>query len=319
MLSVMEEKSDAWTKQALGQAIGAYKDQGDHGGLGRFLEARLVDVDPCLEPLKAGFLNELGLVRIEQEAFEEACDCFERALEIEAGHTAARYNLATIAMEHGELDVALKGFDAVLAQEPDHFDALFNAGLCRAYAGNRDGALSFFKRAASLRPEEGRVQYLTGETLLQSGRAAEALPFFRAAHGRNHGHFETTMGLAAALLETRRHEEAVVVCDRALITFGPAVLPLQIKGDAVIAMDRIAEAAECHMDLCRMDLDVRDFVVARVQKLSRENPVAFDAYVEVVQEDYPDLEALVGTIPQQKKISGCSGNRCQKGGEHPCP
>ena len=49
-----------------------------------------------------------------------------------------------------------------------------------------------------------------------------------------------SQGLAIALLETRKYDEAIIVCDQALITFGAAVLPLQIKGDAMLALRFIA-------------------------------------------------------------------------------
>ena len=112
-------------------------------------------------------------------------------------------------------------------------------------------------KAAKLRPENGHLQFLTGETLLQTGRAKEALPFFRSAQKQNHGHFETTMGLAISLLETQGYDEAIIICEQALMTFGPAMLPLQIKGDALLAINRIEKAVQCHIDLVSLDLDIQ--------------------------------------------------------------
>ncbi len=85
-------------------------------------------------------------------------------------------------------------------------------------------------------------------------------------------------------------------CNQALMTFGPAALLLQIKGDALIEMDRIEEAVSCHLDLCNMDLDIRDFVVVRIQKLKERNPEGFRRYAtKTVSDKYPHFETILGT------------------------
>ncbi len=78
------------------------------------------------------------------------------------------------------------------------------------------------------------------------------------------------------------------------MTFGAATLPLQVKGDALLALGRIKEAVQCHVDLCRLDLDIRDFVVARMGTLAKEDSKGFERYCAIVREKFPDFESLLG-------------------------
>ena len=247
MVWATKEKFVTWTDESLGQAIHSFKEQQDFSGLVRFLELRLADDAPCCVSNRARFWNELGLTQVQEDP-KLSETCFENALSIDPDYIVAQYNLATLAMENGNLDGALKLYHAILAEEPGHFNALFNAGICHTNANDNESALPLFMKAAKLRPEDGHLQFLTSETLLQTGRAKEALPFFRSAQKQNHGHFETTMGLAISLLETQGYDEAIIICEQALMTFGPAMLPLQIKGDALLAINRIEKAVQCHIE-----------------------------------------------------------------------
>lgn len=300
MSSTMKKEPRAWTDKILGQEINGFKEQRDFSGLVHFLETRLADADPCCLSSRARFWNELGLTRIEQEKLDQAKICFENALLLEPDYTPARYNLGTLAMGQGDLAAALEQYNAILKDSPDHFDSLFNAGVCHSHTEDKAAALPLFLQAARFKPEHGQVQFLTGEALLQEGRASEALPFFTSAHKENHGHFESTQGLAISLLANKKYDETILICDQALMTFGSAALPLQVKGDAMLALNRIEEAVTCHIDLCHLDLDIRDFVVTRLQKLVQEDPTAFKSYALIVQEHYPDFESILGAVLKER-------------------
>jgi len=198
-------------------------------------------------------------------------------------------------MQTGDLEEALKQFNIILMENDAHFDALVNSGHCYVHLETHENAVTMFTRALALRPDHGQLLFLTGESLLQLGRHKEALPHFRKAHKINSGHFESTQGLAISLFETKHYEEAIVLCDQTLMTYGLAALPLQIKGDALIGLDRIEEAVNCHVDLCNMDLDIRDFVVTRIQKLKKGNPEGFQRYAKAVSENHPQFETFMGT------------------------
>ncbi|MBU2646563.1 tetratricopeptide repeat protein [bacterium] len=294
MTVIFENTNRSWSDQSLEKSICLFKEKEDHKGLVHFLETRLRDEEPACVASRSRFWNELGLSRIELEDFDQAMICFENALLIRSDYVVARYNAATLAMQTGDLENALKQFGCILAENDAHFDALVNSGHCYVHLEKHEAASTLFTRALALRPDHGQLLFLAGASLLQLGRYEDALPHFRKAHKINDGHFESTQGLAISLLETKHYDEAIIRCDQALMTFGLAALPLQIKGDALIEMDRIEEAVSCHVDLCNMDLDIRDFVVIRIQRLRERNPEGFQRYVKVVSENYPQFETFLG-------------------------
>ena len=289
-----KEKTHVWTDKSLGHQIHSFREKKDLPGLVQFLEARLVDESPCCVKNRPRFWNELGMCRINTEEMELAQTCFENALKIAPDYTAARYNLATFAMQTGDIQTAIKLYDTILTIHPDHFNTLFNAGICYEQTEQNENALSMFTKAAQLKPEDGQVQFLAGESLLQAGRAMEALPYFEKAHSLNHGHFESTQGYAISLLELKDFHQALIICDQALLTYGPAVLPLQVKGDALLALNRIEEAVQCHIDLINLDLDVRDFLVTRIKKMAEVEPQTHKQYTDTVMDKYPEYRAILG-------------------------
>jgi len=294
MSLAIKDKSHVWTEDSLGCKIHFIKENKDVPGLIQFLEIRLADESPCCVKNRPRFWNELGMCRINQENFELAETCFENALQITPDYDAAQYNLATFAMEAGDLLKAIRLYDHLLANHPDHFNALFNAGICHSQNEQKKNAISMFVKAATLKPDHGHVQFLTGETLLQAGRAVEALPYFEKAHTLNHGHFESTQGFAISLLESGNFKQALIICDQALLTHGPAMLPLQIKGDALLALNRIEEAVQCHIDLINLDLDVRDFLVTRIKTMAEKEPDIHKKYIAIVMDKYREYKTVLG-------------------------
>jgi tetratricopeptide (TPR) repeat protein len=233
---------------------------------------------------------------LREENVGMAEEYFNNSLALEPDNRTALFNLGTLLMQQGDLTGALKKYKVIMSKQPDNFDALFNSGLCHLYRENKEAAAAFFIQAADLRPNDGQAQYLAGEMLLQLGQARKALPYFRLAYKENPGHFETTQGFAISLLQTESYNEAVVVCDAALLNFGAATLPLQVKGDAMLALGRYEEAVMCHIDLCNLDLDIRDFVIARLQRLATADPAAFMAYSTAVHDLFPSFESILKTV-----------------------
>ncbi|THB78417.1 MAG: hypothetical protein D3926_13120, partial [Desulfobacteraceae bacterium] len=212
------------------------------------------------------------MCRMNQAESDLAQTCFENALQITPDYTCAQYNLATFAMQSGDIPGAIRIYDGILNDHPDHFNTLFNAGICYGHTEQKDAAIARLTRAAQVNPHHGHAQFLAGESLLQAGRAIDALTYFEKAHALNHGHFESTQGYAISLLEAQDYKQTLIVCDQALLTYGPAVLPLQVKGDALLALNRIEEAIQCHIDLIHLDLDARDFLVSRIQNMAETQP-----------------------------------------------
>lgn len=291
----------SWDEGTLAQEITERRGRKELEELEQFLLERLEDKDSHCVSVRPGLWNELGLAMLRNDNVGRAEECFNNALALDPDNQTALYNLGTLLMQQGDLSGALIKYAIILDRKSDNFNALFNSGLCHLYKEEKESASSFFIKAADLKKNDGQAQYLAGEMLLQLGEAERALPYFRAASRENPGHFETCLGLAISLLKTGNYGEAITVCDTALMEFGLATLPLQIKGDAALALGRVEDAVRCHGDLCRLDLDIRDFVVTRLQTLASEDPTAFAAYAAKVHASFPELAEIVRSVQKQDR------------------
>lgn len=255
------------------------------------------------EPLTRGLLAQYNLKQGDEEVLITLS-------EQEEERPTAYYSLGTLLMRQGDIPAALHYLQGAVEARPDYFDALFNGGLCHLYREEQDEALHWFKKAATLNSDDWQVHYVTGEILLQLGRMDEALGYFTTAHATHQTHFETLQGLAITLLAAKRYEESAAICDQSIQVHGAATLPLQVKGDAMLALGRFEEAIRCHIDLCRIDLDVRDFVVSRLHTLKKENFEAYMEYARIARNSYPEFDIVDLSVPLQRRdCSSCSHNQ----------
>lgn len=288
------------TAADLTRIIGARRNAMPLNELAELLEALAGSSNPVCAASRSMLWNELGLVRIGLHDLAGAEQSFETAHGIDQSGRAA-YNLAKLAMHNGEFELALQRFKTILAHCPADFSALFNSGICHVRLNDADKALSCFVRAAESEPGNQQVNFWVGECLLQLERADEALPYFKIAYEINSDHFEAAQGYAIALVTSGHYERAIKVCDHSLANCGAALLPLQVKGDALLALGRIEAALKCHAAMAGLDFDARDYIYARLKRLQEENPAAAAEYRCLVNEKYEELAGLVPAVQEEGK------------------
>ncbi|MFW2366320.1 MAG: tetratricopeptide repeat protein [Desulforhopalus sp.] len=285
-----KQRDNNWTESSLAQHIGQLKSKKMGGELIRFLQARLADNDSVCLSCRPRLFNELGLAMLQREDITQAIDCFEQALNIEPDNSNALYNLANMWLYLKEFDIALKSYSRVLLLHPGHTGALYNSALCHALSGNKETALPLFVKVTELEPEYAGAQFWAGECLIGSDRAQEALSFFKRASILNPHHFEAGVGLAIASYNAKQFEEALSTCDDLLLNFDPSLLVLRIKGDCLLALDQIEEAALSHLKMAFMDFDSREFIITRIQQLTAQDADSARRYAQIVFQHLPDLE-----------------------------
>ena len=87
------------------------------------------------------------------------------------------------------------------------------------------------------------------------------------------------------------------------MTFGPSILSLRIKGDALLALDRIDDAVLCHLDMAHIDIDSRDFLVSRIKKMAAEEPGKMNQYRSSMLERCPDFEPILSISLESQALS----------------
>lgn len=86
--------------------------------------------------LKAGAMNQLGLMCLAIGETEKAATSFGFALKLKPGHGAAKINLADAHRALGEYDMAASEYSSVLNQDPDNPEARMCAGMLALLMGD---------------------------------------------------------------------------------------------------------------------------------------------------------------------------------------
>ena len=100
-----------------------------------------------LRPDLALFRVNLGVILQDLQEFDRAKECYEHAINIDAGVGDAYYNLAKLYKQMGNLDAALSTYEHLLSLSPGRQDALINLGNIHFDNGALDDAIACFQKA----------------------------------------------------------------------------------------------------------------------------------------------------------------------------
>ncbi|MDA0241385.1 MAG: tetratricopeptide repeat protein, partial [Proteobacteria bacterium] len=110
--------------------------------------AASIEAEPRPEPL-----SDLGKLLKEDGRFDEAIDCFHRALELRPGYAIALNNLGDALQMKGRPDEALAVLEQAVAHAPDLPEIHNNLGVVLRDMEQLDAAEKSFNQAIRLRPE----------------------------------------------------------------------------------------------------------------------------------------------------------------------
>jgi tetratricopeptide (TPR) repeat protein len=96
----------------------------------------------------------LGILHSENGEWEEAFDCFSRALINDPRHYEAHFNLANLYFDKNDFRLAKLHYEMANIIEPFFANSYFNLGLLYATMGDFDKSVECFQNYIALVPEE---------------------------------------------------------------------------------------------------------------------------------------------------------------------
>jgi Flp pilus assembly protein TadD/mono/diheme cytochrome c family protein len=150
--------------------------KGDAAGAIRYFgEAGQANPDSPLVPM------ELGVAYYAQSKLGEAEQQFRKALQIDSAFTDARFNLASVEAEHGDLQTAVNDFRQVLLERSDYpkardhlGDVLFAWGDELAKSGDNQQAAQRYEAALQFRPRDVALHTSLGAAFARMGQMQNA-------------------------------------------------------------------------------------------------------------------------------------------------
>ncbi|UZR29310.1 O-linked N-acetylglucosamine transferase, SPINDLY family protein [Methylococcus mesophilus] len=121
----------------------------------------------------------------------------------------ADISMASAWVEAGRLEDAEQYLLAVLSHQPVNADALHLAGLIAHLKGDQARAVTLISKATEHAPNEGLYYFNLGNAYLASGATENGIQAFQQATSLNPDRAEAWINLGFALIEMKRHQEAV--------------------------------------------------------------------------------------------------------------
>ena len=171
------------------------------------------------EPQDAIGWNNLGATFMDVGKFEQATECWFRAIDMDPDYEKAWLNLGLAYSRKGEFDFSLTVFERYLDTHHNSEQAWLMKGMVLANLDRREDAVSSYDRALALNPR------LTVALIHKSG----------------------------ALIQMNRIEEAFATCQQGLESSPKNLNLLFNKAKALYRLGREAEAIACGQEMKRID------------------------------------------------------------------
>jgi Flp pilus assembly protein TadD len=129
-------------------------------------------------PFSAGARSMLGIALLAEGREAEGVLEWRKAIELNARHPSAHFNLAKLCLEKGRLGDAQRHLANAMASDPRDADSWVLRGVLAERLGKPSEAVESYRRALENRPWDAAAHFNLGRLSLAAGRLAEARKHF---------------------------------------------------------------------------------------------------------------------------------------------
>jgi tetratricopeptide (TPR) repeat protein len=223
-------------------------------------------------PDHSGALDQLSLLCLEREAFEEAASLLRRWIAREPNVAGAHNNLGIALNRLKRPAEAVVQFEKAIELEPNRPESHYNLGRAQQILGRVAEARESYERAIALRPDYAEANNSLA-VLLAPSDPQQALVCFRRAIAARPGYGDGHNNMGILLQELGRHDEAVATYRKALA----------VKPDHADVYNNLGLSLR---DLNRDDEALRCFEMAQAIKPDHVDAHVNEALVRLALGDY---------------------------------
>ncbi len=181
-----------------------------------------------------------------QGQYQQALECYEKALQLTPRMARAHLNRGNILLASGDALAALAAYQTALSHDPAYAAAHYNSGNALVALGRGADALAAYKRAISLKPDFVDAEVALGAVLDDLGQFDAAAASYRRALVMQPEYAQVHSNLGNALTKLGQFGDAVASYRRALeIDPGYAEAHNNL-GNALKDLGRLSEAETCY-------------------------------------------------------------------------
>ena len=211
--------SDAVRVKELSQQVQAYLRTGRQDEGGPLLEAVIQ-----LAPKNRAALNNLVLLRMQQQKYKDAIKYMERLAGVMGGTQAALHQLAQVYHRAGVIKSAQRAYQAIVKQYPDDMRALTSlARLSLFNDKDYDTAIEYLKRVQKSQPNNAEAIFLLATAYRDQGDPQKALTTFERVVAVKEDHISAWLEIGK-LYEQAGRDDSALAAFRQVARYGPGTV-----------------------------------------------------------------------------------------------
>jgi len=153
--------------------------------------------------------NELGATLADQKKYDQAIECYHRALQLNPKCVDAYNNLGLSLAHTGRFDEAIDNYHQALRLKSDYVKAYNNMGLAFAAQNKNNEAVAQYQQALQLKPDYAIAHFNLAIVLSTISQIEEAMIHYRQAFQLMPDFAEAHNNLAELLAGQGRRDEAI--------------------------------------------------------------------------------------------------------------
>jgi tetratricopeptide (TPR) repeat protein len=240
---------------------------------------------------------QLGVLHHQMGQLQQAADCYQQAIALDAGHGGAHLNFARLLIGAGQLEAARESIRTAIRLQPDEAAPVCLLGETFAMEGRLDAALAEFGKAIRLDSGFAAAHADTGLALQQLGRHSEAIPSLHKAIDLAPDNVNAWLTLGTSLLQTGQINSAITELKAAQRRFPDHPAVLSSLGACAAHTGNHAEGMQYLEQALAAAPDNADARFNRALLYLREGDYAkgFEEYEWRLRK--PELQALIAESP----------------------
>ena len=200
---------------------------------------------PELAEFEAGEWNNKGTSLVNLRRFNEALDCFNRALEISPQDAKVLVNKGSLLDQLGRYDEGLEFINMALEINPQNATAMVNKGNCLHDLGRISEAVNCYNMALQINPQQEMAWYNKGAILSGLDRFNEAIDCYNNALEINPQNAAAWYNKGASFYWIDRFNEAIDCYNNALKLNPQDAESWEGKGISFGCLDSYKQAIDC--------------------------------------------------------------------------
>ena len=186
--------------------------------------------------------NNKGLSFYHLKRYDEARECFDKALEIDSSFLHAWNNKGNALFHLNEYEKAINCYQKVIEIDPNYADAWYNKGLRLYHLGKYYEAIASYDKTIEIDPNYVEAWYNKGDAYYRLGRIDEAIKCMDKVLGIDPNDVDGLNYKAWLFANSNRNKEALSLVDKSLEICSDNADALDTKGFILYNLEQYEES-----------------------------------------------------------------------------